>query len=143
MHSIFPCFDQPNIRAPFQLSVIYPQSANLEDSWVVVSNESELEIFEVSETEFPFFHFKKNEKNKMFTKFNCTKPLPAYLYSLFAGNYKVISNFENRVPMRIICTQESERFAQKQAAEIFNITKLSLSFLENYLKVPFPFAKYD
>lgn len=93
---VFPCFDQPNLKAPMKLTIIAPSI------WKILSNEFVKTSFEFSEKEhlkhakihghskhlMPEFLEKipkEYEGKYTSTIFPETKPLPTYLYCFIAG----------------------------------------------------------
>ena len=63
--TLFPCFDQPDLKAVFRLTL------NVPESWTAVSN-----------TEV---HHKEDSGNSILYSFSPTKPLSTYLFSFAAG----------------------------------------------------------
>ena len=121
--TLFPCFDQPNIKALYSLSLEVPQN------WQAVANGA-IE----SET--------TSESCRRFIKFRQTEPLSTYLFSFVAGILKKEKFTQNGKQIHIYHREtDSKKAAQCSdiAAEVFH----SLNWLEEYTAIPYPFAKYD
>lgn len=118
---VFPCFDQPDLKASFALSVIAPRS------WTVISNA-------------PEEHSRRTGKLTRHS-FKKTSRFSTYLFALAAGPFAVWNDKEARIPSRIFSTQSMARYMD--ASRIFNITRSGFDFFENYFDFPYPFEKYD
>lgn len=77
--TVFPCFDQPNLKAVFSLRLDLPEE------WLAVSDGSLL-----SETV---------ESGRKRLVFNETKPIPTYLFSFVAGQWQVAEETVDSFPM--------------------------------------------
>lgn len=120
-HRLFPCFDQPDLKATYELSLSGPKE------WKYVHN-----TLAVTE---------KTEDDKVAIKFQKTALFSTYLFALIAGPYEVWENRHKEIPLRILCRKSLAKFMD--ADNIFAITKESFSFLESYFGVPYPYGKYD
>ena len=120
--TVFPCFDQPNLKATFKLTLEVPEK------WTAISNSA---IY-------------KEEKNGNYKRihFNPTEPLSTYLFSFVAGIFtKETYNDGKHTFAAYHRETEPKRIAQLPT--IFNQVAMSLAWLEEYTGVPYPFAKYD
>lgn len=120
-HKVFPCFNQPDIKSIIELSVKGPRD------WIIASNSIE------STTTV--------DSNSKTVVFNPTKPLPAYLFGLIAGEYAVIEGGEARVPMKIYCRQSMRKYLDSE--KLFKISKQAMDFYERHFEIEYPFDKYD
>ena len=123
--NIFPNFDQPDLKAPFTLSVIAPSI------WQVLSNNPLIEKVTI-------------DSNSSKWSFSKTPPISTYLYALIAGPYfHVADEYHGKkvVPLGIYIRNS---LADKLDPEnIFQTTKQGLAFYENLFDLEYPFAKYD
>jgi aminopeptidase N len=119
----FPCFDQPDLKARFQLEL------NIPPDWKSVANG-----MKVSET------ISETEKHVFFAN---TEPLPTYLFSFAAGMFDTISAEKNgrRIVMYHRETDADKLIKNKQ--EIFDQHFAALDWLENYTGIEYPFSKFD
>jgi aminopeptidase N len=112
----FPCFDQPDIKGKFQLTIDAPSD------WSVVSNTT-VKTSTANLWEFPE-----------------TLPLPTYLVAFAAGPFQKITHAgEPTVYFR----KSQVARAQQEAPELQEITAKGIKFLSDYFAQPFPFPKYD
>jgi alanyl aminopeptidase len=119
----FPCFDQPNFKTPWQLTL------HVRKEHHAISNTPQ-----ISETAEP-------DGMKM-VKFAATKPLPSYLVAFAVGPFEFVDagvTGRNRVPVRII-TPKGKAANAKYAAQV---TGPIIQQLENYFGIPFPYEKAD
>lgn len=145
-HRLFPCFDQPNIKATYSLTLITP------NEWNVFANEyekstvfiSEQKISSLSEEDENFL-IRDNLLNKYkLNEFEETFIISTYLFALAVGNYVIFENTLNpefKVKMRVIYRDSLKQFENKD--EIFKLTMGGIEFYEEYFKIPYPFKKYD
>jgi aminopeptidase N len=112
----FPCFDQPDVKGKFQLTIEAP------NDWTVISNTK-------SKTSAPNVW-----------EFRETLPLPTYLVAFAAGPFQKITHpGEPTVYFR----KSQLARAQQEVPELQEITAKGIKFLSNYFTQPFPFPKYD
>ena len=122
--TLFPCFDQPDMKASYTLSLTIPEE------WVAVSNTTVS-----SET----IDHKTSTKRVCFAP---TEPLSTYLFSFVAGKlYK--STYDDGTHTFTAYYRETEPKRLAQLDTIFAEVKSSLEWLEEYTGIPYPFAKYD
>ncbi|MDO4191384.1 MAG: M1 family aminopeptidase [Bacteroidales bacterium] len=116
--TVFPCFDQPNIKAHFDLQLYLPHG------WVAVSNGA------VTEQRDGYVHFSK------------TEPLPTYLFAFAAG---IFDKAELTEQGRTIVAYHRETDPDKiaQLPDILRITANALRWQETFTEMPYPFQKYD
>ncbi|EMO77852.1 peptidase family M1 [Leptospira kirschneri str. 200801925] len=120
-HRMFPCFDQPDLKATYELSLIGPKD------WKYVHNT--LPIKEKIQKERIEIHFQK------------TALFSTYLFALISGPYEVWEDHYKNIPLRILCRKSLSKYMD--AENIFAITKESFGFLESYFDLPYPYGKYD
>lgn len=120
--TLFPCFDQPDLKAVFKLTLNVPKS------WVAVSN-----------TEV---HHKEDSGNSILYSFSPTKPLSTYLFSFAAGRFEKTDGVRGGRKISMYHREtDPERIAQSD--EIINLVFDSMEWLEDYTGIEYPFDKYD
>lgn len=122
--TLFPCFDQPDIKARYSLELIIPET------WKAVANGK---IAGVDSLSHPGRHV---------VTFQETEPLPTYLFSFVAGKLQQETySRENRSIS--IYHRETDPARKGQCPEIARQVLDALDWMEAYTGVPYPFAKYD
>ena len=120
--TVFPCFEQPNLKAAFTLQLEVPTK------WEAVSNTS--------------IASENIINGKKHITFLPTEPLSTYLFSFVAGKLKKVEYADGE---RILTAYHRETDPKKvtQLNDIFEQVASSLHWLEDYTDVPYPFAKYS
>ena len=120
--TVFPCFEQPNLKATFTLQLEIPAG------WEAVSNTA---IQSMSITD-----------GRKHITFHPTEPLSTYLFSFVAGKLEKVEYADGE---RILTAYHRETDPKKvaQLNIIFQQVAASLQWLEEYTDIPYPFAKYS
>ena len=116
--TLFPCFDQPDMKAVYQLSLTLPEG------WVAVSNTA------VS-------HMEGNT-----VVLAPTEPLSTYLFSFVAGEF-FSRTYDDGNHRFTAYYRETDPKRLAQLDTIFDQVAASLEWLEEYTGIDYPFAKYD
>ena len=122
--TLFPCFDQPDMKASYTLSLTIPEE------WVAVSNTT------ISSEEVNSATATKR------VSFAPTEPLSTYLFSFVAGKLSK-STYDDGTHTFNAYYRETEPKRLAQLETIFAEVKSSLKWLEDYTGIAYPFAKYD
>lgn len=120
-NQLFPCFDQPDLKATFILNVEAPKN------WTVISSTREVDVIE-----------KNNLINWSFPE---SPKMSTYLFSLHAGPYHQWRAQSGDVELRLFSRESLSKFVRSD--EWLNVTKQGLSFYQKYFNYPYPFKKYD
>jgi len=118
---LFPNFDQPNLKATYELTV------HAAPDWQVVSSTTEDSIIENGNTKV--WHFPQSEK------------FSSYIFSLHAGPYQIWEDRAGDVPIRLMARQSLAEYVAVD--EWMTYTKSGLSHYRDYFDIPYPFVKYD
>ncbi|MFN0148031.1 MAG: M1 family metallopeptidase, partial [Dehalococcoidia bacterium] len=121
-HRLFPCFDQPDIKATYTLEVTAPAA------WEVIHNSRELSAEPAADG------FRVH-------RFETTKPFSSYLFCIVAGEYHAFREMHGDVPIGLYCRKSMVQYFD--TAEVFEVTKQGLDFFANFFDYPYPFGKYD
>lgn len=122
--TLFPCFDQPDMKSLFTLSLEVPSS------WQAVANGA---IEQVDST------FVTGRRRVYFRE---TEPLSTYLFSFVAG--KLTRETYSRDGRDIsIYHRETDPKKVAQCPDIASEVFDALEWQEEYTQIPYPFAKYD
>ncbi len=116
--SVFPCFDQPDMKAKFRLAL------NVPEGWKAMSN---TEPVSSSSTRY---------------EFGRTELLPTYLFSFVAGKWQTYTaKAGSREVTAFFRETDPEKIAQ--LPDIFKEIETAVSYMEEYTGVELPFEKYD
>jgi aminopeptidase N len=121
--TLFPCLDQPNIKATYKLSLSVPKD------WSVLAGADVKE--KVEKGDFTSYSF--GESDKMST----------YLFSFVAGKFKSVTKQPGNREMTMLYRENNPEKFRVSVDTIFNLHQQSLDFLEKYTRYPFPFQKLD
>jgi alanyl aminopeptidase len=119
----FPCFDQPDLKAPWQITL------HVRKEHSAISNTSP-----VSETD------EANGMKKVV--FAPTRPLSSYLIAVAVGPFDFVDAGKagtHHIPVRIVTPKGKASQAKYAAA----VTATLIDRLESYFGIPFPFDKCD
>src|SRR5213082_994711 len=122
-HRMFPCFDQPDLKASFTFTVLAPSD------WIVVSN---------NPGQAQIVTGKENIKR---WTFGATLKMSSYLTAIVAGPYHGVRDRHGDVDLGIFCRQSLAQYLDPD--EIFTVTKQGLDFYAEAYKYLYPFQKYD
>lgn len=120
--TLFPCFDQPDLKASYSLEVIMPAD------WVAVSNG-------------PAVHerIKGNRKSVGFAQSGLVS---SYLFEICAGRWQVETFEDSKRPISIYY-RETDPAKVAQLPDIHRQIISALEWMEDYTGIPMPFRKYD
>ena len=123
-HRLFPCFDQPDIKATYALTVDAP------GNWSVVS----------ATTAAPAETLPGGRHRH---RFPVTKRFSTYLFAVVAGPYARVDAVHDGIPMTIYGRLSMEPILRNEAAELFQITTQGFDLYRTLFGQPYPFDKYD
>ena len=117
----FPCFDEPNFKVPWQLTLHVPKDDLALSNTPVLTEASE-------------------PSGMKAVRFKQSAPLPSYLVALAVGRFDVVdAGRVGPTPVRVIVP----RGKSAQAAYAANAIPQLLKLLEDYFGMPFPYEKLD
>ena len=126
-HRLFPCLDQPDLKARYTLSLTTPAE------WVAVANGHET---------------RSDDGQRARWEFSETAPLPTYLFAFAAGPFDVVSqvNTTDQIrgldqPMRVYVRPSKKE--DLDASTVLEMHSRSVSWQEAYFGYDYPFGKLD
>ena len=139
---VYAVFDQPDLKAVFDFSVLAAKS------WIVTSN---MPAASVTDTEIVTEEGTLGDHEDETTRrwvFEPTPTMSSYLTAICAGPYAEwhteYANEDGRtVPMAMYCRQALADAFAKDVDYLFDITKKGFAFYAKTWGVPYPYAKYD
>ncbi len=120
---VFPCFDQPDLKATYKMKVHAPKS------WVVVTSVRESSVRPSTNKGLREWTFPESAK------------FSTYIWSLHAGPYHVWKDQAGAVPLRLLSRQSLAKYVNPK--DWFTFTKQGFKFFDAYFAFPYPFKKYD
>ncbi len=117
--TMFPCFDQPDLKARFKLALELPAG------WRAVANAPALSGGEGR------------------AAFEETEPLSTYLFAFAAGPFETLNEPGHEQGVRLFVRRSQLARAKAHAAEALRLNRESMAFFAREFDRPFPFAKYD
>ncbi len=120
--SAFPCFDQPDMKARFSLTLIMPSGYRAISNSPAVSNDT--------------------TDSKITVRFSETKPISTYLFAFAAGKFELLEKEIDGVKMEMLHRETRPGYIENNADEIFRLHYNSLKWLENYTQISYPFDKF-
>ena len=124
IRNMYPCFDQPDLKATFDFTVIAPSH------WEVISNNP--------------VKSKTDLGGKMKWEFTTTTVMSTYISAVVAGPYSHVHDEyhgKKTIPLGIYCRKSL--FEHLDADEIFKITKQGFEYFEKVFGLAYAFDKYD
>jgi aminopeptidase N len=123
-HRLFPCFDQPDLKATFRLDVIAPAD------WAIVSAS-------LAESTEPADDGRRRHR------FSRTERFSTYLFPLVGGPYEVIRDEHRGIPLALYTRRSLARQMASDSEELFEVTKQGFDYYAELFAQPYPFSKYD
>ena len=160
-NKIFPLFDQPDIKASFELKTLTVPE------WEVIGNEILMEtkhspvdkenlkniqkILKENNVPIEFLdqYVRKSGKQVSLRIFKKSPIISTYLFAVIAGPYSYIESTDGNKkngypPMRFYCRKSLLPYTKAYAEEFFLITKRGMDFYLEFFGYPsFHFSKYD
>jgi aminopeptidase N len=123
---MYACFEQPDLKAPFQLTVQGPSH------WVVTSNAATPQPTQVRDGVSRW-------------QFLPTKPISTYITALVAGPYHVVRDVyagaHGEYPLGVFCRKSLAEYLDVD--DILLVTRQGFEFFERVFEMPYAFEKYD
>jgi aminopeptidase N len=120
-HRVYACFDQPDMKASYELSVTAPAE------WLVVSNMAPESTSQAA--------------GGLRWIFPPTPLIPTYITAVAAGPYHVVRDEHDGIPLGVYCRQSLAEYLD--ADEILEVTRQGFDFFHHAFGIKYPFGKYD
>ncbi|MDX9903568.1 MAG: M1 family aminopeptidase, partial [Bacteroidales bacterium] len=118
----FPCFDQPDIKGRFTLTLDIPESYRAMSNNPVVSADT--------------------ASGRVTLRFSETKPISTYLFAFAAGRFQMLEKEIDGVKMEMLHRESRPGYVDNNAEEIFRLHYSALKWLGEYTQIPYPFDKF-
>ncbi|MFI6323232.1 aminopeptidase N [Nonomuraea sp. NPDC050556] len=130
-HRMYACFDQPDLKATFQLTVLAPAD------WEVVSNAAPSNVQDLEEHQGRHGVLQAAKR----WEFPATAVISTYITALVAGPYFKVTSEHDGIPLGIYCRASLGEFLDSD--NIFEVTRQGFDFFHRVFGVRYPFGKYD
>jgi aminopeptidase N len=114
----FPCFDQPDLKAKFSLTIEHPEH------WTVIGNTAP-ETVDQTHTRFP-----------------ATDPISTYLFAFAVGPFAAVHGKDAAEPT-IFVRKSQLAYAKQEAPQVQQTAASGVRYFSLFFAQPFPFPKYD
>jgi aminopeptidase N len=121
--TVFPCFDQPDLKATFRLSLTVPRD------WQALAN-GPLRDSVLTE-EAKTYHFQPSDT------------IPTYLFAFAAGKFTRVSEEAAGATRHFYHRETDPQKLKESLGPIFRIHGEALQFMADYTQIPYPFQKFD
>ena len=121
--TLFPCFDQPDIKANYLLNITAPTN------WKVLAGAP--------------LDYQKEYGAYREHQFKLSDKMSTYLFSFVAGDFKQIDTKLDHFPINLLYRETDSLKINNSITQIFDLHQQSLDFLEEYTAYSFPYQKMD
>lgn len=138
-HLAIPCFDQPDLKARWTLSIALRDYEAHQANWKVVANGADVpgeQMYLTSGAQA------EPSSGRVFA-FTETPPLPTYLFSFVVGDFKLETAQRNGRTFRMYHRETDAAKVARNKDAIFDLHARALSFMEAYTGIPYAFGKFD
>ncbi|MDX6333036.1 MAG: aminopeptidase [Streptosporangiaceae bacterium] len=122
-HRVYACFDQPDLKASFEFSVIAPED------WLVLSNMAAEAGGQTAPGNVKRWHFPPSPV------------MSTYITAMVAGPYYQVTSEHDGIPLGIYCRRSLAGYLDPE--EIFEVTRQGFDFFHDAFGVRYAFGKYD
>jgi aminopeptidase N len=119
----YPCFDQPDLRAPYRLVL------NLPVSWVALANGAVLDELPVGA--------------RRVIRFAETEPLSTYQFGFAAGRFQIVERGWGHSAIRIFHRERDAVRLSRNLDALYELHETALRELEEYTGIGYPYQKFD
>ncbi len=121
--TLFPCFDQPNLKARFSLTLQIPKNWDASGNGMLI----------------------KSTPNglKKTLVYKETQAISTYLFAFAAGKFQRLTKENKGRKMSMLYRETDSLKVAQNMDKIFDLHATSVSWLEDYTQIPMPFEKLD
>ena len=123
--TLFPCFDQPDLKAKFKLKLSLPYA------WTASANGPVIQERE------------DRERGWRSIEYGQTKPISTYLFAFAAGKFERVERKIHGRTVSLLHRESDEEKVARNLDDIFALHELSLEWMEQYTDIEYPFEKFD
>jgi len=115
---VFACFDQPDLKAPYDVSVTAPPE------WIVLGNGAATRTGEGTWV------------------LATTKPLATYFFTVCAGPYVSVTSVHDGIPLGIHARASLREPLERQGEQMLTITAQAFDYYHSLFGIRYPFGEY-
>ncbi|WP_270887370.1 aminopeptidase N [Pedococcus sp. 5OH_020] len=115
---VFGCFDQPDLKAPYTLTVTAPTG------WVVLGNGAATQVLPGR------------------WQLATTLPLATYFVTVCAGPYASVRDEHDGIPLGVHARASLREALEREAPQMFDVTKAGLDYYHSLFGIRYPFGEY-
>jgi aminopeptidase N len=119
----FPCFDQPDLKARFTLTLDVPEG------WHALTNAAE--------------QAREAQGAATTIRFVETPPIPTYLFAFAAGWFQAETAERAGRRFTMLHRETDAAKVERNREAIFDLHAAAIEWLERYTGIPYPFGKFD
>ncbi len=120
--TVFPCFDQPDLKAKFRLTLTIPER------WQAMTNAPQEDSTVAG--------------GRKTIRFGLSELIPTYLFSFVAGAFTPVERAPGGRSMTLLHRETDTTKIRLSMDPIFTLHADALQFLEAYTTIPYPFGKF-
>ncbi len=121
--TVFACFDQPDLKAPYTFHVVAP------DDWTVIGNS-------------PGERVESGPGGSALWELAPTQPLSTYFVTIVAGPYEVLRDEHDGIPLGLSARASLARELERDADELFTMTRQCFDEYHRRFGIRYPFGDY-
>ncbi len=122
-HLTFPCFDQPDLKARYDLTLTMPVD------WTAVANGAETS--------------RERSGDRLTLRYAETQPISTYLFAFAAGRFQVETAERRGRTFRMLHRETDAGKLARNRDAVFDLHDAALRWLEAYTGIPYAFGKFD
>ncbi|MEU9890016.1 aminopeptidase N [Sphaerisporangium sp. NPDC051011] len=130
-HRMYACFDQPDLKATFELAVLAPAD------WEVISNAAPDSVEDLEEHRGRHGTLRTAKR----WHFPSTPVMSTYITALIAGPYSVVRAEHDGIPLGVYC--RASLAEHLDADNVLEVTKQGFDFFHRVFGLRYAFGKYD
>ena len=117
--TVFPCFDQPDLKAKFKLTLEVPEG------WTASANGA------------------KESQSGNTIVFRQTKPVSTYLFAFAAGEFQSVTREISGRSVTMYHRESDQEKFERNVDAVFKMHEIALDWMEDYTQIKYPFDKFD
>lgn len=121
--TVFPCFDQPNLKARYTLHLDIPADWEAMGNGPLANSEAKVE--------------------RKLLHFQTTEAFSTYVFAFCAGKFQKTTASRNGRSMTMLYRETDQAKVQRNLDAIFDLHAHAIEWMENYTGIKLPFAKLD